>query len=42
LKYNLEFKIVRRPGFPAPGGTVVTVSCTVAENPAQACPGIGG
>jgi hypothetical protein len=40
--YNLEFKLARRPGFAAPGGTAVTASCTLADFPAQQCPGIGG
>ncbi|KIG16628.1 hypothetical protein DB30_04247 [Enhygromyxa salina] len=40
--FNLEFKIARRPGFPAVGGTSITATCSVAEFPEVDCPGIGG
>jgi hypothetical protein len=39
---NLEFKIARRPGFPAAGGTWISASCVLAEYPEVTCPGIGG
>jgi hypothetical protein len=42
LEYNLEFEIARRPGFPAPGGTSISASCSLAEFPDLTCPGIGG
>ena len=40
--YNLEFKIARRPGFPAPGGTSISATCSLADFPEVSCPGIGG
>ena len=40
--FNLQFEIVRRPGFPAPGGTSVSATCTLADFPEVQCPGIGG
>ena len=40
--FNLEFKIHRRPGFPAAGGTSVSATCELAEFPDVTCPGIGG
>jgi len=40
--FNLEFKVVRRPGFPAPGGTSMSAVCEVDEFPDLTCPGIGG
>lgn len=39
--FNLEFKISRRPGFPAAGGTSVSASCTLSEFPDVACSGSG-
>lgn len=35
---NLEFKIVRRPGFPAPGGASVSADCVLSGQPALDCP----
>jgi hypothetical protein len=40
--YNLEFKIARRPGFPATGGTSISATCSLADFPDVTCPGIGG
>jgi hypothetical protein len=40
--FNLEFKIARRPGFPAPGGTSISATCSLADFPEVSCPGIGG
>jgi hypothetical protein len=40
--YNLEFKIARRPGFPAAGGTSISATCSLADFPELTCPGIGG
>ena len=42
LNFNVEFEIVRRPGFPAAGGTVYLANCTLADFPDVSCPGIGG
>jgi hypothetical protein len=39
--YNLEFKISRRPGHPAPGGTRVTATCSLSDQPSLMCPGLG-
>jgi hypothetical protein len=41
LNYNLEFKMTRRPGFPAPGGSYISASCSLADFPDVTCPGIG-
>jgi len=38
--YNLEFKIARRPGFPAAGGTSISANCSLADFPDISCPGI--
>jgi hypothetical protein len=38
--YNLEFKIHRRPGFPALGGTAILASCSLADFANVTCPGI--
>jgi len=40
--FNLEFKVARRPGFPAPGGTSVSATCSLADFANETCPGIGG
>ncbi len=40
--FNLEFKISRRPGFPAAGGTSISATCSLADFPDVSCPGIGG
>lgn len=42
LNYNLEFKIARRPGFPAAGGTSISATCSLADFEDVSCPGIGG
>jgi hypothetical protein len=42
LNYNLEFKIARRAGFPAAGGTSISATCSLADFPDVTCPGIGG
>jgi hypothetical protein len=39
--FNLEFKIARRPGFPAEGGTSISATCSLADFPEVSCPGIG-
>lgn len=38
--WNLEFKLVRRAGVPAPGGTSVAVSCELSQNKAIDCPNL--
>ncbi|WP_258183073.1 vWA domain-containing protein [Enhygromyxa salina] len=40
--YNLEFKIARRPGFPAISGTAISATCSLADFAELSCPGIGG
>jgi hypothetical protein len=40
--FNLEFKISRRIGFPAAGGTSISATCSLADFPDLSCPGIGG
>ncbi|KIG11845.1 hypothetical protein DB30_02397 [Enhygromyxa salina] len=40
--FNLEFKIARRPGYPATGGTSISATCSLADFPDVTCPGIGG
>ncbi|WP_052545850.1 vWA domain-containing protein [Enhygromyxa salina] len=42
LNYNLEFKVERRPGFPAVGGTSISATCSLADFENVSCPGIGG
>jgi hypothetical protein len=42
MNFNLEFKISRRPGFPAAGGTAISATCSLADFPDVTCPGIGG
>jgi hypothetical protein len=39
--YNLEFKLARKPGFPAQGGSAVSASCILAEQPQVDCPNLG-
>jgi hypothetical protein len=39
--FNLEFKISRRPGHPAAGGTRITATCSLSEHPSLTCPGLG-
>ena len=38
LGYNLEFKLERRPGFPAAGGTTVNATCALSEFKQVDCP----
>jgi hypothetical protein len=38
---NLEFRIARRPGHPAEGGTRVTATCSLTEHRDLVCPGLG-
>jgi hypothetical protein len=42
LNSNVQFELVRRPGFPGVSGTAVTATCELADFPDVACPGIGG
>lgn len=37
--WNLEARLVRREGHPAPGGTSVEITCEWSEQPAIDCPG---
>jgi hypothetical protein len=39
--WNLEFKIERREGFPAAGGSSMTATCQLSETPTVDCPGLG-
>ena len=36
--YNLQFQLVRREGFPAPGGTSVNATCQLSQSKAVDCP----
>lgn len=36
--WNLEFQLLRREGFPAPGGTSVEATCQLSQNKAIDCP----
>lgn len=38
--FNLEFKIARRPGHPAIGGTRITATCSLSEHPSITCPAL--
>ncbi len=38
--YNLEFKLYRRPGFPALGGSTVSATCILSELPQLDCPNL--
>jgi hypothetical protein len=38
LDFNLEYKIARRPGHPAVGGTRVTATCLLSATPVVDCP----
>ncbi|MCX4244575.1 vWA domain-containing protein [Paraliomyxa miuraensis] len=38
--FNLQFVLVRRPGFPAPGGTSVSATCQLSQNKVIDCPGL--
>ena len=38
--YNLEFKIARRPGFPAAAGTSLSAECQLSDTPANDCPNL--
>lgn len=37
---NLEFKIARRPGFPATGSSTIHASCVASELPQVDCPNL--
>ncbi|MFV8756019.1 vWA domain-containing protein [Nannocystaceae bacterium ST9] len=37
--YNLEFEVARRLGFPAPGGTAISATCSLSDFPQVDCPG---
>ena len=39
--WNLEFKIVRREGYPAAGGSSMTATCQLSETKKVDCPGLG-
>jgi len=38
--WNLELRLVRREGVPAPGGTAVSVSCELSQNKQIDCPNL--
>ena len=38
--YNLEFKLVRDPNFPVPGGTSVQANCQLSDRPQDDCPNL--
>ncbi|MCH9688916.1 MAG: VWA domain-containing protein [Deltaproteobacteria bacterium] len=38
--WNLEFQLLRREGFPAPGGTSVKATCQLSPNRQADCPGL--
>jgi hypothetical protein len=40
--WNLEFRLVRRQGVPAPAGTSVGATCQLSTNKAVDCPGLPG
>ena len=40
--WNLEFRIVRREGEPAPGGASVSATCQLSQNKAVDCPQLPG
>ena len=40
--WNLEFRIVRREGFPAPGGAQVSATCQLSPNKLVDCPDLPG
>lgn len=40
--FNLEFRIVRREGFPAPGGAQVSATCQLSQQPRIDCPDLPG
>jgi len=40
--WNLEFRIVRREGVPAPGGAQVSATCQLSQNKALDCPDLPG
>jgi hypothetical protein len=40
--YNLEFKVLRRSGFPAIGGSSMTATCSLSEAAIVDCPDLGG
>jgi hypothetical protein len=40
LGYNLQFSLVRRAGFPAPGGTSVSATCQLSQQKGIDCPNL--
>ena len=38
--YNLEFKLARKQGFPAQGGSTVSAQCILSELPEVDCPNL--
>ncbi len=40
--WNLEFRIFRREGVPAPGGAQVSATCGLSQNKTVDCPGLPG
>ncbi len=38
--FNLQFQLLRREGFPAPGGTSVKATCQLSQNKRIDCPGL--
>jgi hypothetical protein len=40
--WNLEFRLVRREGVPAPGGAQANATCQLSQNKAVDCPGLPG
>jgi hypothetical protein len=38
--FNLEFKVSRRPGHYFPGGSRITATCLLANQPSLTCPGL--
>ena len=38
--WNLEFRLVRRDGVPAPGGTAVSATCQLSQNKQVDCPNL--
>ena len=40
--WNLEFRVVRREGVPAPSGAQISATCSPSTNQAVDCPGLPG
>ncbi len=38
--FNLQFQLIRREGFPAPGGTSVNATCQLSQNKRVDCPNL--